>query len=57
MRFHQVIGTVNTVLCIKFNFEQSKLEAVFESVEFIGRCEISTIDSRGPETKTLPQSL
>ena len=26
MRFHQVIGTVNTVLCIKFNFEQSKSE-------------------------------
>ena len=37
MTVHQIIGTVKPCTpcneCIKLNFEQSKLETVFESVE------------------------
>ena len=60
MRVHQIIGTVNTCNVSKFDFEQRKLETVFESVELyrkIELCEIWTIVWRGPEAKTSPESL
>ena len=60
MRVHQIIGTVNTCNVSKFDFEQRKLETVFESVELyrkIELCEIWTIVWRRPEAKTSPESL